>query len=133
VTCILCTGPLEVINNSGICAECRLLIHNLLDVRIEERWRDHPDGEHVVSERGRVARLLNVDHAHRYPRVSIGDEKRYVHHLVGEAWYGPRPDGCLALHGDDNPDNPSADNLSWGTPKQNAADRLRNRRATAHG
>jgi hypothetical protein len=50
-------------------AECRLVVRNLLGRPIEEHWRDHPDGEHVVSDRGRMARLLNVDRAHRYPRI----------------------------------------------------------------
>lgn len=128
MTCILCSGPLEVINNSDICAECRLLIHNLLDVRIDGRWRDHPDGEHVVSDRGRIARVLTIDRAHRYPRVSVAGRKVYIHHLVAETWHGPRPDGLLLLHADDDPDNPHAENLRWGTPAENAADRRRNQR-----
>jgi hypothetical protein len=125
--CILCGCRLEVLNNSGTCRECRLLVANLLGLAIEERWRDYPDGVHVVSDRGRIARLLNVEGAHRYPRVSIAGQKRYVHHLVAEAWHGPRPDGQWALHTDDDPERPHADNLSWGTPKQNAADAKRNR------
>jgi hypothetical protein len=42
-------------------AECRLVVRDLLGRPIEERWRDHADGEHVVSDRGRLARLLNVE------------------------------------------------------------------------
>jgi hypothetical protein len=113
-------------NLGDVCAECRLIVANLFRERIEEKWRDLGDGEHVVSERGRVARLLNVDRSHRYPRVSIGGEKKYLHAL-GEAWHGPRPDGLLALHYDDDPDNPSAENIRWGTPAENAADAKRNR------
>jgi hypothetical protein len=125
--CILCTGQLDLLNVSGVCRECQVLVHNLLGVEIPERWRDHPDGEHIVSDRGRIARLLNVDRSHRYPRVCIAGTKVYVHHLVTEMFHGPRPDGLLALHGDDDPQRPHADNLSWGTPKQNAADAKRNR------
>lgn len=97
-------------------AECSLMVSARLRVVVEERWRDLRDGKHVVSERGRVARLLNVDRSHRYPRVSIGGEKKYLHALVAEAWYGPRPDGAQALHWDDDPDNPNADNIRWGSP-----------------
>lgn len=67
--CILCGRPLAPGNLSQIDDECRLIVRNVLNVAIEERWRDHPDGEHVVSDRGRIARLLHVDRAHRYPRV----------------------------------------------------------------
>jgi hypothetical protein len=120
---------LEVINNSGICRECRLLVHSLLDIRIEERWANHPDGEHIVSERGRIARLLNVDRSHRYPRVSIAGQKVYQHAFVAEAWHGARPEGALVLHYDDDPENPTATNLRYGSHAENAADRERNRQA----
>lgn len=57
MTCVLCAGQLDVINNSGICRECPVIIHNLLDVRIEERWRPAVGQvDHIVSDRGRVAR-----------------------------------------------------------------------------
>jgi hypothetical protein len=125
--CQLCTKQLAPSNASAICAECRLVVHNLFDRPVEERWRDHPDGEHIVSDRGRIARLLNVDRAHRYPRVSIAGSKRYVHAMVAEAWHGPRPAGLLVLHADDDPDRPHADNLRYGTRADNAADAKRNR------
>lgn len=74
--CGLCTAPLGPTNIVGVCAECRLVVRNLLGRHVEERWRDHPDGVHVVSDQGRVARLLTVDHSHRYPRISVGGRKR---------------------------------------------------------
>jgi hypothetical protein len=52
---------------------------------------------------------------------------KYLHQLVAESWHGPRPDGAQALHWDDDPDNPHPDNIRWGTPLENAADRRRNR------
>lgn len=131
--CQLCTNPLQPGNPSGICAECRLVVHNLLGRPIEERWRDHPDGEHVVSERGRIARLLNVDRSHRYPRVSIAGQTRYLHALVAEAWHGARPDGQLARHLDDVPEHCTADNVAWGTPAENYADAVRNGRINPRG
>ena len=131
IRCCLCTAELSPANASGVCAECRLIVRNRLGVAIEERWRDHPDGEHVVSDGGRIARVLSVDRAHRYPRVSIAGRKVYVHHLVAEAWHGPRPDGSLALHADDNPENPAAENLRWGSHADNAQDRIANQRKDA--
>jgi hypothetical protein len=71
--CILCSRPLDLCNTSGICAECTLLVANLLEVQIDERWRPAAGTDAViVSDRARVARLLTIDHSHRYPRVSIG-------------------------------------------------------------
>ncbi len=128
IRCELCDTTLEPANWTGWCRECELIVSARLRIVVEERWRDHPDGEHVVSERGRIARLLNVDRAHRYPRVSIASQKVYIHHLVAEAWHGPRPDGAQALHWDDDPENLQADNIRWGTPVENVADARRNGR-----
>jgi hypothetical protein len=125
--CILCSAWLDATSVAETCRECAAIIESLTRRVLEERWRDHPDGQHVVSERGRVARLLNVDRAHRYPRVSIAGSKRYVHAMVAEAWHGPRPAGLLVLHADDEPDRPHADNLRYGTHADNAADAKRNR------
>lgn len=64
----------------------------------------------------------------KYPTVCLsvqGKSKTHViHRLVLTAFVGPKPDGMLCRHFPDrNPLNNRLDNLSWGTPKQNAADR----------
>jgi hypothetical protein len=128
VNCELCGCPLLPENVSGWCRECSLIVSQRLDILIDECWRDL-DGQYVVSERGRVAKLLKVDRSNRYPRVSIGGDMRYVHALVAEAWHGPRPDGLLVLHHDDDPENPAPENLRYGDYVDNAADRKRNQRA----
>jgi hypothetical protein len=120
-------------NLGDVCAECRLIVANLFRERVEEKWRDLGDGKHVVSEHGRIARLLKVDRSLRYPRVSIGGKKVYLHVVVATAWHGPRPEEKLALHWDDDPDNPRASNLRWGTPTENAADAKRNGRIRDQG
>jgi hypothetical protein len=51
-----------------------------------------------------------------------------VHCLVCEAFHGPRPDGHQALHKNDNRSDARADNLYWGTRKQNAEDAWNNGR-----
>ena len=51
---------------------------------------------------------------------------RKVHQLVAEAFVGPRPDGLLCLHKDDNRSNNNAENLYWGTAKQNQIDCTKN-------
>ncbi len=65
----------------------------------------------------------------RYPSVqwSAGRAAK-VHHLVLLAFVGPRPDGAISRHLDDNPANCSLDNLAWGSHLQNARDKIRNGR-----
>jgi hypothetical protein len=64
-----------------------------------------------------------------YRRVSLSKggsaRPRLVHHLVLEAFVGPRPEGAQCLHGDDDPANNHLDNLSWGTQRQNNAQVVR--------
>ena len=50
---------------------------------------------------------------------------RYVHRLVLEAFVGPCPPNCQALHVDGNVANNWLHNLRWGTPKENTADKYR--------
>lgn len=49
-----------------------------------------------------------------------------VHHLVLEAFVGPRPKGKEACHWDDDPSNNKLSNLRWGTKQENTEDLLRN-------
>lgn len=48
-----------------------------------------------------------------------------VHHLILELFVGPRPDGSLGLHWDDDPNNNHVSNLRWGTSSDNQLDRVR--------
>jgi HNH endonuclease len=126
--CELCGTTLAPITGSAWCRECDLLVSARLRVVIHERWAPAVGlADVIVSDRGRIAKLLPIDTAHRYPRFSVGGRKVYVHHAVAEAWHGERPDGLLVLHADDVPDHNDARNLSWGTAKQNGADAKRNR------
>ena len=52
--------------------------------------------------------------------------RMYVHTLVLEAFVGPRPDGLLGLHADDDPSNNALQNLRWGTQSQNILDCVAN-------
>jgi hypothetical protein len=78
-------------------------------------------------------RLKNRPSRTGYHRVALYDGPRkqhvlMVHHLVLTEFVGPRPDGNLALHRDDNKDNNSLANLYWGTDQENQEDRRRNGR-----
>lgn len=55
------------------------------------------------------------------------DERLYIHHLVAEAFIGPRPVGALVLHGDGDKLNNHRSNLRYGTQLENIAD------ARSHG
>lgn len=53
---------------------------------------------------------------------------RAVHRLVAEAFCGrPTAESFLVRHLDGDPLNNRAENLRWGTPKENAADTKRHR------
>jgi hypothetical protein len=117
---------------------------------IQEHWRainDFPG--YQVSDLGAVRRTELLDiydrlvypaeivaqclsgsprrHPVRYFEVSLriaerNRKARKVHHLVCEAFHGPRPPGLHALHNDDDEHNNRADNLRWGTYAENMAD-----------
>lgn len=63
-----------------------------------------------------------------YLFVCFGGKKHFLHVLVLTVFSGPRPQQDMdACHRDGDKSNNSADNLYWGTKKQNGRDRV------AHG
>jgi hypothetical protein len=69
-------------------------------------------------------RVLKLSLASGYPHVRLGGRGRaYVHHLVLEAFVGPRPAGDQAAHGDGDRLNNVLGNLRWATPKENNGDK----------
>ena len=75
--------------------------------------------------------LVGVPNNRGYPHVVLsggGRQRRTVavHSLVALVFLGPPPPGKFQVrHLDGNPGNPSLDNLAWGSPRENGADRLR--------
>lgn len=59
----------------------------------------------------------------RRPGIAVD---RKVHQLVLEAFVGPRPEGMLGLHWDDDKSNNRLENLRWGTYSENLHDAVRN-------
>lgn len=112
-----------------------------------EIWKPIPgyEGQYEVSDQGRVRSLdrtlttkLGYQRRHKghminprlsrrgYLRVSLTKKKdHYMHRLVLLAFTGPRPEGMECLHDDGNPLNNNLKNLRWGTPSENAYDRVR--------
>lgn len=111
----------------------------------DERWLPIPghDG-YEVSDLGRVrsldrvilkrdgrrqtvhGRTLRAWPEKGYLSVHLGTGPRYlVHRLVLEAFVGPCPPLMEALHGNGDRANACLNNLRWGTPSENAHDRIR--------
>jgi hypothetical protein len=66
---------------------------------------------------------------HGYPYVGLSKSGRTyrkdVHKLVMLAFIGPRPPGGHTRHLDGDPSNSALSNLCYGSPAENAADRIR--------
>lgn len=60
--------------------------------------------------------------------IRIDGRTRYLHHLVLEAFVGPRPRGQVGRHLNDLPEDNRLSNLAWGTRAQNVEDGKRNGR-----
>lgn len=80
------------------------------------------------SKQFRPGCVLNPNRSGPYPTHKLsrrGIQKTHrVHTLVLEAFVGPRPNGMECRHfPDGSHENNRLDNLSWGTPKQNTADK----------
>lgn len=61
-------------------------------------------------------------------RLPSGDFRKVtlkVHILVAELFIGPRPEGMLVCHIDDDETNNRADNLKYGTHRENVQNMLR--------
>ena len=58
-------------------------------------------------------------------RTPSGRRTYHVHRLVAETFHGKPPAGLVCRHLDGNPTNNRAENLKWGTYKQNQDDSLR--------
>lgn len=103
----------------------------------KERWRrvKRYEDRYLVSDHGRVWSIRKekfllpcLAKCGGYPQVALYNGKHRtfcVHQLVLEAFVGPCPDGMLCRHFPDrDPSNCRLENLSWGTPAQNAADKV---------
>lgn len=119
---------------------------------MEEVWKDIPEfkGRYQISNLGRVKRvegvvvakwkgkpytkrvreqiLRNSKHQFGYPQISLYREDgtqfySSIHAIVAMVFIGPKPDGLYVLHKDGNPENCCADNLRYGTQKENMRDK----------
>lgn len=96
------------------------------------------EGLYRVSDEGQVdtrnrrgewsPRAIHTDR-NGYKRVTLSREgvktNHLVHHLVLEAFVGPRPGGTECRHLNGQPGDSRLVNLQWGTPSENAYDKVR--------
>lgn len=118
--------------------------------QLTETWRPVVgyEGSYEVSSHGRIRRLartvirkngipmriqskmrtLSTDRSgYQIVSLPVGSKSRrkYVHHIVLDAFVGLRPPHTECRHLDGNPQNNRLENLAWGTASENAHDRVR--------
>lgn len=97
------------------------------DVSQAEMWRPVPGRtEYEVSSLGRVRtqhrELRRSRTSAGYYTVTLRAATTYVHHLVAEAFIGPRPVGAVVRHGRGGSLDNSTTNLSYGSQSDNLRD-----------
>lgn len=95
---------------------------------MRERWRNVRRAPgYRVSSLGRVRSpgglLSPWPDRDGYLRVSLARESVLVHHLVLEAFHGPRPYGTEGCHGPGGRQDNRASELRWGTHRENEHDK----------
>lgn len=120
------------------------------ELRTDEEWRDVPgyEGLYAASSLGRIrslgrrvrspngtrrvgSRVLRQCRSNKFGHLAVslckeGQVKSHnVHRLVAAMFLGDPPDGLQCCHNDGDPTNNAVDNLRWGTPGDNQADRIR--------
>lgn len=95
--------------------------------------------KYVVDKHGRIFGLVRKRYLRPWRntighlRVDIRDHngkqrKPYVHDLVLAALNGPKPNGVIVRHLNDDPTDNRLENLEYGTPSENTADAIGNGR-----
>lgn len=95
-----------------------------------ERYRVSTSGTVQSFAKGEWRDLKLSPNRAGYPCVSLstpdGPKAIRVHTLVLIAFVGPRPEGMVCRHLNDNPADNRLENLAWGTYSENSRDSVRN-------
>lgn len=111
-------GHYEVSDHGGVRSVERILKNKMPSGKVRQRLWKQKTLSQVRSGAG--------DHRAVVLSRNGKSERKLVHHLVLEAFVGPRPPGKIGLHWDDDPDNNTLENLRWGTHSDNQDDKVRN-------
>ena len=110
----------EVWRRSSI--EPRVLVSSLGRVLLQPSAAPLPNGGYRLYETsptfGNVARA-SATAGHTYRNIVVRGNTHKVHSLICEAFYGPRPQGAVVIHIDEDAHNNRADNLKWGSQREN--------------
>jgi hypothetical protein len=104
-------------------------VSNLGRVRSEPRVITRSNGwKQTIPER--IMRTPLNQYGYPHIRLAVTGRGRHagtrlVHHLVLEAFVGPRPFGTVCCHNDGDASNPRLDNLRWDTAAANSADSIK--------
>jgi hypothetical protein len=102
----------------------------------EEQWKRHPEFKcywfsswgNVVSVQKSIKVLSGTKCGRGYRALDLrGDGTRrreYIHRTICLLFNGPCPEGYECRHLDGNISNNRATNLKWGTPQENADDKI---------
>ena len=107
---------------------------------MKEEWKVIPSfPRYQVSSEGRIRsidrgpmRVRVKPHGYCYVLLAVGNSKKvrkYIHHLVLEAFVGPRPKGYQCDHINAVRDDNRLENLHWVTPSENQLNPIRRSRA----
>jgi hypothetical protein len=85
-----------------------------------------------LTDRPRLLALLPLRAGYLtfHVRVSGRAGVIYLHHVIAELTLGPRPEGMMVLHRDDDKTNNHPSNLYYGTSPENWRDAVANGKAT---
>lgn len=88
-------------------------------------WRRHGCKPATIGETSRkLAMLIRSGYCRVALKNAKGEQRFSVHHLVLNAFVGPRPDGTQACHNNGNKSDNRVSNLRWDTPSANHADQV---------
>jgi hypothetical protein len=97
--------------------------------RVRTVARDIPSPRHGVGAMRRLESVILAQtvggRVKNYKRVMLMGPRRhaYIHHLMAEAFIGPRPEGAQVLHKDDDGFHNDLDNIRYGNREENDMDR----------
>lgn len=97
-----------------------------------EGWEVSANGELRSTRRRNPVLVKGIVKKTGYVHVTRTDDNKVrtirLHQIVAETFLGPKPDGAIVRHLNDNKQDNRVSNLAWGTQEENEADKRSNER-----